>query len=370
MQPKGQVRFIPKDRSLFFPTLKKRVESYFKEQNLSRNANAAMVLKTVILFSAYFGSLAAFIVFAPSFGLGMLLWAIMGLAMAGIGMSVMHDANHGAYSSNEKVNKYLSYTLNLIGGSVFNWRLQHNILHHTYTNIVHMDDDIADKLILRFSPHTETKKYHKLQYLYAFFFYAITTLYWVTAKDFMQFSRYTRNGVNNERKPGRNRLTLLRIAGAKLVYFSLFAGLPLALGLPWLHVLCGFLVMHLISGLVLTIIFQLAHTVEGTTHPLPCPQGKIENDWAIHQMNTTVNFARGNKVLSWYVGGLNFQVEHHLFPRICHVHYPKIAPIVKATAEEFGIPYLENPTFSIALSSHVATLRRLGTLPDLDEAIG
>lgn len=128
--------------------------------------------------------------------------------------------------------------------------------------------------------------------------------------------------------------------------------------------------MHFVAGIVLTVTFQLAHTVEGTSHPLPNEEGVIENNWAIHQMNTTVNFARHNKFISWYVGGLNFQVEHHLFPKISHMHYSEISEIVKSTAEEFGVPYLENKTLWQAIRSHIETLKRFGKLPDLNEAIG
>ena len=127
--------------------------------------------------------------------------------------------------------------------------------------------------------------------------------------------------------------------------------------------------MHFISGIVLTFVFQLAHTVEGTTHPLPIENGIIENDWAIHQMETTMNFAPDNKILSWYVGGLNYQVEHHLFPKVCHVHYPQIAAIVKQTASEFGIKYLEHKSFRDALNAHFQMLARFGKLPTLDEVI-
>ena len=197
------------------------------------------------------------------------------------------------------------------------------------------------------------------------------SLYWIVAKDFVQFRRYVRNGVN-QKSAKENTIAMIRIVILKVVYFTIMIGMPVfILGTSDLvTVLCGFLLMHFIAGVVLTVIFQLAHTVEGTSHPLPNAEGNIENEWAIHQLNTTVNFSRSNKWLSWYVGGLNFQVEHHLFPRVCHVHYPAIAPIVKQTAEEFGVPYLENPTFGSALRSHLNTLRRFGKLPDLEEAIG
>ena len=366
---KVQVRFIPKDKSLFFPTLKKRVEDYFKENNISRHANAQMVIKSIVLLTGYLLPLVLMMTLELSFGACLGLWALIGVCHAGIGMSVMHDANHGAYSSNEKVNKMMGHTLNLLGGAVFNWKLQHNIMHHTYTNITHMDDDIEDKLIMRFSPHTELKKHHRGQFIFAFFFYGITTLYWVVLKDFAQYVRYTANGVNNNKKE-QNRKLLFRIIVQKIFYFSLFLALPAILGIPFWQVLVGFLLKHFISGVILTVIFQLAHTVEGTSHPMPNEHGVIENDWAIHQMNTTVNFARHNKILSWYVGGLNFQVEHHLFTRICHVHYPAIAHITKATAEEFGVPYLENKSFGDALRSHIRALKRFGRQASLNGAIG
>lgn len=365
-----QVRFIDpdKDKTLFFATLRKRVDNYFKENNISKHYNASMVIKTVVLLSAYLLPFTALLIFKPGLGVSMALWTLMGFSLAGIGMSIMHDANHGAYSSSHRVNFWLGHTLNLLGGSVFNWKIQHNLLHHTYTNIINLDDDIDDKLILRFSPHTNVKWYHKLQFVYAFFFYGILTLYWALLKDFVQFSRYTKDGVNKN-TPAQNRIVFLKIVLSKVFYFGMYIVMPWLLGIPFLQVLTGFLIMHFIAGLVLTVIFQLAHTVEGTTHPLPSNEGTIENNWAVHQLNTTVNFSRNNKFLSWYLGGLNYQVEHHLFPTICHVHYPQVSEIVKSTAEEFGIPYLENKTFWQALSSHVRTLVRFGKLPDINEAI-
>jgi linoleoyl-CoA desaturase len=204
------------------------------------------------------------------------------------------------------------------------------------------------------------KPIQKLQVVYAFILYGILTLYWVVAKDMVQFVKYTANKVNNNTF-NQNVVTLIRMTLAKLIYLFVFFFVPVYFfNFSFLQIFTGFMVMHFFAGLILTVVFQLAHTVEGTSHPLPNEQGIIENDWAIHQMNTTVNFSRSNKIISWYVGGLNFQVEHHLFPRICHVHYPEIAHIVKQTAEEYGVPYLENKTLGDALKSHVITLRRFG----------
>jgi linoleoyl-CoA desaturase len=369
MTKKSQIRFVSRDKNIFFATLRQRVDEYFIQNSISSHANTTMVVKTIVLFIAYLLPFALILTLQPPFWISMGLWLLMGISVAGIGMSVMHDANHGAYSSNKKVNEWVGYSLNLLGGAVFNWKLQHNVLHHTYTNVVHMDDDIEDKLVLRFSPHTEVKGVHKLQYTYAFLFYGVLTLYWVIAKDFVQYFKYTRNGVNTN-TPKQNAVILTKIILLKTIYLIAMLAVPvMVFGLPFSHVISGFLIMHFAAGLILTVVFQLAHTVEGTSHPLPDEHGNIENSWAIHQMNTTVNFSRNNKWISWYVGGLNYQVEHHLFPRVCHVHYPAISSIVKETAEEFGIPYMENPTFMDALKSHINTLQRFGKTASMNEAI-
>ncbi len=369
MKFQGKVRFVNKDRSKFFATLRKRVDTYFKEEQLSKHANNTMITKSAVLLLSYVLPFILLLSIQPGPAISMILWFIMGLSLAGIGMSIMHDAIHGAYSTSKTVNKVMGYSLNLVGGSTFNWRLQHNVLHHTYTNVVELDEDIQDKLVLRFNPHTKVKWFHQLQWLYAFFFYGILTLYWVLAKDFIQFAKFTHSGVNTDSR-AQNAVTLTKIIALKVIYFFIMLVAPtLFLGIPFTEVLLGFLLMHFVAGIILTVVFQLAHTVEGTSHPQPNAEGAIENDWAIHQLNTTVNFSPKNKWISWYVGGLNFQVEHHLFPNICHVHYPAIAPIVRQTAEEFGIPYMENETFGKAVRSHIATLQRFGKLPDINEAI-
>lgn len=202
-----------------------------------------------------------------------------------------------------------------------------------------------------------------------FFLYGILTLYWVIAKDFIQYNTFIKSGVNRQ-TGGENRRLLLGLILIKLAYFGVLFAVPvLVFSIPFIEILSGFLLMHFAAGLVLTVIFQLAHSVEGTHYPLVNEKGIIENDWAIHQLETTVNFSPRNRWLSWYIGGLNFQIEHHLFPKVCHVHYPKLAPIVRQTALEFGLTYLENKSFGTALKSHIASLKRFGS-PKFNEAIG
>lgn len=370
MSLKQSVKFVPKEKSAFFSVLRQRVDQYFIENKISKHANREMVIKTISLLALYIVPFVCFIAFEPAKPIGFLLWGIMGVAAAGVGMSIMHDANHGAYSAKKWVNTWVGYSINMVGGSGFNWVLQHNVLHHTYTNIHDVDEDIKDRIVLRFCPHTDVRWYHKFQPFYAVFLYSLLSLYWVTFKDFSQFYRYIRIKVNNNTWR-QNTPIFIKIVLSKIGYYAVFFGIPVYLfNVSFSYTLIGFLIMHAVAGIILTVIFQMAHTVEGTSHPLPNSSGNIENDWAMHQLATTVNFSPENRWLSWYVGGLNFQVEHHLFTRICHVHYPAIAPIVKQTCAEFGVPYLENRTFMQALNAHISALQKFGHLPDLDEAIG
>ncbi len=364
MQSAKQIRFIPQQRNMFFAVAKKRVDAYFAEKNLSKHANGTMVIKTIVLLSGYVLPFTLLVLVPMPFYVALILWAIMGISLAGIGMSIMHDANHGAYSSSNALNTALGYTLGILGGSTYNWKIQHNVLHHNYTNISGVDEDINDKVFLKLSPHNTSNKMQRGQHIYCFGLYAVSTLYWVFYKDFPQYRRYVKGGLA-KRQGLRAALGLSAIVLHKAIYLCLFIGLPvLFFGLPLWQVLLGFTLMHVLAGLILTIIFQLAHTIEGAAHPLPNSDGNIENDWAIHQMNTTVNFAPNNKLLSWYCGGLNYQVEHHLFPKVCHVHYPAIQ-----AAAEHGVPYLHNETFTQAFKLHIVALRRFGNLTNLDEAI-
>lgn len=368
MKIQEKIKFASPNKSLFFPTLKKRVDQYFAENQKSRYANNTMVIKTIVLISAYIIPYIVLVAFTPPFAVSLLLWLIMGAGVSGIGMSVMHDANHGAFSQNPTINKWVGNTINLAGVGVMNWKLQHNILHHTYTNVAHVDEDIKDRGVIKLSPHEKTGFLHRFQWIYAFFFYGILTLYWVLFKDFIQYVHFIKSGVNRQSKTENLRM-LAGLILLKLIYFAILLMVPtLVFHIPFTQVLIGFLVMHFAAGLVLTVIFQLAHSVEGAHYPLPNEDGIIEKDWAIHQLETTANFSPRNKWLSWYIGGLNFQIEHHLFPKICHVHYPKLAPIVKETAKEFGLTYLENRTFFIAVKSHMASLKRFGA-PHFNEAI-
>lgn len=352
----------------FFKDLRARVDRHFEEKGISRHANAEMIIKTIVLLIGYLGLVLCQLLLLPKPIVGFGLAALTGVFLAGIGMSVMHDANHGAYSSNDKVNRWVGYSLNLLGGMVMNWKMQHNVLHHTYTNIAGLDEDIDTKLALKLSPHGPTSKAHRYQWMYAFFLYMILTLYWGLLKDLVQYIHYKKVGLNKQTK-WQNVLWLLKTSVVKVIYFMVFIGLPVYLGMPLWQALVGFLIMHAVSGWILSVVFQLAHVVPAAYFPQPDEKGFIPYSWAEHQLRTTMNFSTKNKWLSWYVGGLNFQIEHHLFTKICHVHYPAISKIVKKTAAEYGIPYYEKPTFGQALGEHIRFLRMQG-VPKLSEIGG
>lgn len=355
---------FPAQRPEFFATLNQRVNAYFKTNRIERTANPEMVMKTIFMFALFFTPY--FLILSGWFTSGWALAAlcvVMGLGMAGIGLSIMHDANHGAYSSKKWVNDLLGCSLNLVGGHYWNWRVQHNVLHHTYTNVHDTDEDISPRGVLRMAPGSEWKPMHRYQHIYAWFLYGLLTLVWITFKDFQRLVKYQREGLVKKQKAsaiGQWAALLL----TKILYFGYIFVIPMqALSLGFLPVLTGFLIMHYVAGFILAIIFQPAHVVEGTEYPVGDENNMLENAWAIHQMHTTTNFGHREKLFSWYVGGLNYQVEHHLFPNICHVHYRAIAPIVEQTAIEFGVPYKSKDTFWDALVAHARQLKSLGQKP-------
>ncbi|WP_243431432.1 fatty acid desaturase family protein [Algoriphagus lutimaris] len=354
------IRFNKTGTGEFSKTLHSRVNSYFKERQKNTYGDRRMVIKSIFMISVFFIPLAVI-------GSGLVsstlllfaLYVLSGLGMAGVGMGVMHDAIHGSYSKNSQINKYLGYTMNLIGANASVWRIQHNVLHHTYTNIDHGDDDINAPFFLRFTPNAKRYWIHRFQHIYIWFFYGLSTISWITTKDFVRAFRYKKLGFF--KKKGEFKKVLLKIIGWKVLYYSYALVIPLIMvPLPAWIVILAFLSMHFVTGICISLVFQTAHILSETSFPKPNEEGLIESQWITHQFATTSNYAPKSRIFSWLIGGLNYQVEHHLFPNICHVHYRKISKIVSDTAKEFQVPYLVKSSFLMALVDHVKMLRQLG----------
>lgn len=354
------IKFSGNSNQEFYKTLKKRVHEYFKSQNISHYANTEMVIKTIFMLCLYIVPLVLMLTVVESWWLTLIMWAIMGFGMAGIGLSIMHDANHGAYSRNRIVNSIFGKLLNLVGGCDFNWKIQHNVLHHTYTNVTGMDEDIDSGALMRFSPNQKLRKGHKYQFIYAWFLYGLMTVSWTLAKDFNQYVRYKKKNLIKTQGVSPKRM-FSEMMISKVLYLGVVIALPVIFSpVPWWLTLIGAFMMHFIAGLVLGCIFQPAHVIPSSEFPVPDKTGIIEEDWAISQLLNTANFAPKARLFSWYVGGLNYQIEHHLFPNICHVHYKNISRIVRDTAFEYNLPYYSYKTFGSALYSHAKMLYALG----------
>jgi len=356
------VKFAPKKGEGFYDVLKERINTYFEENKVQTHGDSSMVWKTIIMVSLYvvpyFAMLAG--VGANNLFVFYGLWFLMGIGMVGIGCGVMHDSNHDTYSGNKGVNKYMGKIIALVGGYEPNWRIQHNILHHTYTNIEGLDHDLDAGVFLRFSPHSKHYKMHRFQHIYAWVLYGLLTLQWATIKDFRQVIQYEKLDLLRKEKLTL-RKALLQVTLYKVIYYGYLFVVPIfVFGMAWQHVLIGFIIMHFVGGFSLSVIFQLAHVMEDCEFPEVADDRKMENTWAVHQLLNTADFSPRSPFMNWFVGGLNHQVEHHLFPHISHIHYRKIAPIVRQTAQEFGLPYFVQPTFLHALYYHGKMLKKMG----------
>lgn len=350
-----------KSNTDFTTDLRKSVKDYFIQNNIQQYGNKEILIKTIFMAMVYFIPYAAIVSgMVSTIWLLLACWMLMGLGMSGIGLVTMHDANHGSFSKLRWVNNLFGKSLYLLGGFPQNWKYQHNTLHHGYTNIEGHDEDIGHDGILRFSPHKPLLKIHKFQHIYAWLLYGLMTVSWVTAKDFKKLRKYKGMGavLNNS---GNYKRLFIELLISKILYYGAILALPMLLvPLPWYWILTGFFIMHFTSGIILSTIFQTAHVVPTSDFPLPDHQNELKNNWAVHQLYTTSDFSPDSKVFSWLIGGLNYQVVHHLFPNICHVHYKNLAIIVSETAQKYSLPYHVNKTFFKAVYQHYQMLRTLG----------
>jgi linoleoyl-CoA desaturase len=351
-----------RDNSGFGKALRERVEQYFAETGKRKTGGFKMHFKTLLMLSLYFipWGLITFGGIGGTAG----FWIaeiLMGFGLAGIGLNIMHDGNHNSYSSKAWVNKLMGRTVDLVGGNAEMWKIQHNVLHHTFTNIDGIDEDIDPMSLLRFNPNKPLYKVHKYQYIYAWFFYSLMTIFWMLPKDWMSLSRYHKKDLI--KTTGRTTTgLLLHMIGTKAVYFTYILALPMMFSTAsWWAVILGWVVMHQVAGFLMAIIFQPAHVLEHNIFPTVEDNSlELDSTRLEHQLLSSANYGTKNKFLTYCCGGLNFQIEHHLFPNICHVHYKALSDIVEKTADEFNLPYRGEFTFTDALRLHTQTLKNLG----------
>lgn len=348
--------------NLFYQDLKVSVDQYFESRGLKKTGDYRLYIKTIILISTAIALYCTLLFVEISALPALLLCALLGFTFASIGFAVMHDANHGSYSSKPWLNDMLGLSLNAMGGSSFFWKQKHNIIHHTYTNVEGIDDDIAKSPIIRQCESQKWVPAHRVQHLYLVPIYSLSTIFWVF---FMDFSKYFSRKIYTTAAWKMSLKNHLVFWATKVGYFAFYMLLPI---LVWGfgYWLLGFFVLQMVMGLTLSLVFQLAHVVENTEfETVALDETKhIETAWAEHELKTTSNFAMKNKIISWFVGGLNFQVEHHLFPRVSHVHYPAISKIVKQKCQEFNLPYNYYKTMSAAVVSHFKVMKMLGRKPE------
>jgi linoleoyl-CoA desaturase len=343
----------------FSTALNQRVSAYFENNKINPHAGQSMILKSVLLFGMYAGIYVLIIAGVTSnLPLLFFLWALLGLGQSLIGMSIMHDTVHGAYTKNRLVRQLLQIPIVAIGVEPKIWRIEHNILHHTYPNVEGIDQDIHPRYLFRFTTHQPRKWFHAFQHIYATLIYGFLIIEWITVKDLLKVVKYHRMQFFKSRAETISVAFLIILK--KLLFYFIFLYIPLQV-LPFepFLIVAMFITMLVVAGISMTIIFQLAHVV---------PQCEAESsganladkNWHVYQLQTTCDFAHKNKLISYLIGGLNYQVEHHLFPHICHVHYPALSAIVKQTANEFGVSYHYEDTFIGAVKSHYKHLKQLG----------
>ncbi|MCU0432973.1 MAG: acyl-CoA desaturase [Bacteroidia bacterium] len=351
-----KVRFA-NDHKLFTAALKSKVNDYFTKNNLSPAGNFRLYLKTIVFIAtAILCYVVLMLDILPAWA-ALSMCALLGVAFSGIGFNVMHDGGHNSYSSKKWVNELMSYSLNVLGGNIYLWKVKHNLNHHSFTNIDGIDEDIDIRPFLRTGTDQPLRGYHRYQHIYWVVLYGMVYFAWIFIKD---FKKYFSGKIADTRFKKMNRREHIIFWASKLIYLGIFIVFP-SLQLGFLPVITGYAVLSVVCGFILGIVFQMAHVTQGTSvHTATYEKTNDMSDWFVHQLATTANFSTKSKLVSWFAGGLNFQVEHHLFPQISHVHYPEINRLVKATCREYNIRYSEYPTFYSALRSHVEYLKTVG----------
>lgn len=355
-----RIKFTGPGNTDFHTELNQRVNEYFSTKGGSRKANGAMIFKMVVIFTALVLSYAALLSNRLTEFQMIVAALLFGFAKVLVAFNIGHDASHGALFASRKLNRLFSYSFNLIGISNYIWNIKHNLSHHSFTNIPGSDMDIEQSGIARVTPSTPWKPIHRFQHLYLPFIYPFFSLFLVFFKDFKLFSTGTYGNIT--RKHPRNEYVILVLS--KLFYLTYSLIIPLiVIDLPWWKILAGYLLVHMVLGSFIVLILFPGHLNEESKFTFPDADGNVKNNWVIHQVECTMNCASDNRFVTWIAGGLNTHVAHHLYPKVCHIHYFNITKIIREVARKHGVIYQEQGLFE-ALFSHFKFLKAMGRSSD------
>jgi linoleoyl-CoA desaturase len=338
--------------------LRKRVQAYFDEKGIKSTGTGNLFTKAALMVSLLVLIYVHLVFFTPIWQWAVIECIIMGGLVAGIGFNVMHDGSHGSFSQKKFLNHIAATSIHLLGADHFMWNMKHNMIHHSFTNVDGVDDDIQIGILMRLAPTQKKMKMHKFQHCYFWILYMLLYVFWLFFSDYKKYFTQKVGNVPLKKMELKDHITFWSV---KVYHALAFIVIPILM-CGWLSWLIGFMIMTFFAGFILSIVFQLAHTVEHTEFPVAdMDSNKLPDEYAAHQIKTTANFATNNKLVSWLVGGLNFQIEHHLFPKISHVHYPAISKIVKKVCAEYQLHYIEYPSVRKAVGAHVRFLKQMGT---------
>lgn len=337
--------------------LRKRVNQYFTDNKINPTGNGKLFFKAILLVTVFAALYIHLIFIQPIWYVGLIECVVLGGVIAAIGFNVMHDGSHGSFSENKWTNKIAAHSISMLGANHFLWNMKHNMIHHTFTNVDGVDDDIEIGILMRMAPTQKRLKGHKFQHIYFWFLYMLLYVFWIFFTDYKKYFLQKIGDVPLKKMSVKDHISFWVV---KVYHAAVFVVIPIYI-VGWAAWLVGFLTITCVAGFVLSIVFQLAHTVEHTEFPVASiEEHKLPDEFAAHQIKTTANFATHNKLVNWLVGGLNFQIEHHLFPKISHVHYPAISNIIRTVCAEYQLQYIEYPTTRKAIAAHVRFLRQMG----------
>jgi linoleoyl-CoA desaturase len=341
--------------SSFPKVLRRRLDKFFADQNISPKADRTMWVKIALGLAVLVGTWIALYTLRPGSWEFVALYLLGGLAQTFLLLNIAHDSNHNAISSRSLVNKTLNYVFDLCGISSYMWRILHHRGHHSCINLHGEDDALSGRGIFRFTPYESWAPLHRFQHIYALFFYALFSLDYMFFRDFQCFFFPSHEYLKRAKHSLREYTILVAGKGFYLTYMLV---LPvMVLGKSPLLVAGAFLLVHLIIGLTITLVFQSTHTIDSTY--FPAGRGEFDNG-VYHIFATTADYATENPLVGWLAGGLNHHIVHHLCPFVCHTHYAPLTRIVKETAEEFGVRYRQHTTMTQAIRHHLILLKQLG----------